>query len=59
MFSVEENGEKVDIDLIEIVSETMKVNKEKTNNNNEEEKNKGDEVVIHTRRVKTNYNQNV
>jgi len=59
LFSVEENGEKVDIDLIEIVSETMKVNKEKTNNNNEEEKNKGNEVVIHTRRVKTNYNQNV
>ena len=56
LFSVEENGQKVDIDLIEVVTETVKADKG-NNNNNEEDK--GDEAVIYTRRLKTNYIQNV
>lgn len=55
LFSVEENGQKVDIDLIEVVTETVKADKG-NNNNNEEDK--GDEAVIYTRRLKTNYIQN-
>ena len=55
LFSVEENGQKVDIDLIEVVTETIKVNKG-NNNNNEEDK--GDEVIVYTRKLKTNYDQN-
>ena len=54
LFSVEENGQKVDIDLIEVVTETIKVNKG-NNNNNEEDK--GDEVIVYTRKLKTNYEQ--
>ena len=55
LFSVEENGQKVDIDLIEVVTETIKVNKG-NNKNNEEDK--GDEVIVYTRKLKTNYEQN-
>jgi hypothetical protein len=52
VFSVEENGQKVDIDLFEVVTDKVKVNNKGNNNNNEEDK--GDEVVIYTRRFKTN-----
>ena len=55
LFSVEENGQKVDIDLIEVVTETVKADK---GNNNNKEEDKGDEAVIYTRRLKTNYIQN-
>ena len=43
------------MDLIEVITETVKTNK----GNEKDEENKGNEITVYTRRVKTNYNQNI
>ena len=54
LYSLEENGQKVDMDLIEVITETVKANK----GNDKNEENKGNEVTVYTRRIKTNCDQN-
>ena len=54
LYSLEENGQKFDMDLIEVITETVKANK----GNDKNEENKGNEVTVYTRRIKTNCDQN-
>ena len=52
ILAVEENGEKVDLDLIEVVTNIMKIQKNKDSKEGEE---KNENVVtIYTRRFKIN-----
>ena len=52
IISVEENGARVDLDLIEIVSEEVKI-KQSENNNEEVE-----EITVYSRKIRSNVVQN-
>ena len=52
IISVEENGARVDLDLIEIVSEEVKI--KQSENNNEEVK----EITVYSRKIRSNVVQN-
>ena len=53
MISIEENGAMVDLDLFEIVTETVKI--QKTRDNNEAN---GQEIIVYSRKIKSNIVQN-
>ena len=52
IISIEENGAKVDLDLIEIVPEEVKI--KQSENNNEEVK----EITVYSRKIRSNLVQN-